>query len=235
MKQLNATGYDTDKSRGFLRNYQTCFSRFDGMADLLELGVFHGGSLLMWRDYFERGVICGLDIDEVKVPDESGRIRIYKGRQENVELLNRIGNESGPFDIIIDDASHLALPTKASFWCLFDKSLRAGGGYIIEDWRVGYWDGWPDGGQYGKIKKRRLLESKDDFNRFLSHDYGLVGFVKQLVDEMGADAYTHPSRGSIEPHRPPKFKSIEFFPGQVFITKSTAEDDVLALEPWNRS
>jgi hypothetical protein len=59
-----------------------------------------------------------------------------------------------------------------------------------------------------------------------------VGFVKQLVDEMGADAYTHSARGSTEPHRMPKFRSVEFLPGQVFVTKSTPEDDALVREQW---
>ena len=235
MEPLNTNGYDTDKSRGFLRNYQACFSRFSGSVHLLELGVFHGGSLLLWRDYFEQGSIAGLDINEVQVPDESGRIKVYQGRQEDIDLLDRIGNESGPFDIIIDDASHLAQPTKVSFWRLFDRHLKPGGVYVIEDWRVGYWGSWPDGGQYGKEEKRPLFGGKDDPKRLKSHDHGLVGFVKQLVDEMGADAYTHSSRGSTEPQRMPKFRCIEFFAGQVFVTKSTPEDDALVRESWCRT
>jgi hypothetical protein len=235
MKLLSSSGYDTDKSNGFLRNYQTYFSRFSGAVNLLELGIFHGGSLLLWRDYFAQGTIAGLDVNEVKVADDSGRIKVYNGRQEDSKILDQVGRESGPFDIIIDDASHLAELTKFSFWHLFDKHLKPGGIYVIEDWRVGYWGQWPDGGQYGKEERRPLFSGKDDPQRFRSHDYGLVGFVKQLMDEMGADAYTHASRGSKVPHRMPRFKSIEIFPGQVFISKATPADDALAREPWNRN
>ena len=38
-----------------------------------------------------------------------------------------------PLDLVIDDASHLYEPTKASFETLFPM-LRPGGIYIIEDW-----------------------------------------------------------------------------------------------------
>ena len=226
---IDAAGYDTDKSRSYLRNYEKYFSRFTGNVNLLELGIFHGGSLLLWRDYFPGGVIAGLDINEVKVPDETGRIRVYRGKQQDTALLERIAAECGPFDIIIDDASHVGEPTKVSFWKLFGH-LKEGGIYVIEDWRVGYWEGWPDGGRYGA--KHSLFQGS---RRFGSHDYGLVGFIKELVDELGADAYTHPSRGSKEPQRMPKFRSIEFFPGQVFVTKATAEDDALVRAAWSPS
>jgi SAM-dependent methyltransferase len=229
-----ASGYDTDKSRGFLRNYERYFGSLTGPVNILELGIYHGGSLLLWRDYFGAGNVAGLDIAEVNVPDESGRIKVYQGRQEDAGLLNRIGRETGPFDIVIDDASHMGGPTKASFWALFDQHLKPGGLYVIEDWRVGYWGRWPDGGQFGAPEKRSLF-AKDDPKRFRSHDYSLVGFVKQLVDELGADAYTHRSRGSTEPHRVPRFRSIEFLPGQVFVVKATPEDDAIAREPWERA
>jgi hypothetical protein len=234
-KRLSAKGYDTDKSRGFLKNYEACFGRFSGPINLLELGIFHGGSLLLWRDYLAEGRIAGLDLKRVDVPDESGRIKVYQGGQDDLALLDRIGKECGPFHVIIDDASHVGVPSKASFWHLFERYLEPGGVYVIEDWRVGYWANWPDGGQFGAPEKRGLFASKkEDPKRFKSHDFGLVGFVKQLIDELGADAYTHSSRGSQVPHRVPRFRSIEVFPGQVFVTKATPEDDALAREAWQR-
>ncbi len=240
-KQLDAAGYDTDKSRLYLRNYEAYFSPFNGAVNLLELGIYHEGSLLLWRDYFSAGTIVGLDFNAVEVLDPSGRIKVYKGHQEDVEMLDRIGSETAPdgFDVIIDDASHVAGPTAISFWRLFERHLKPGGIYVIEDWRVGYWRGWPDGAPFQTTKRQnaiaRMLRRRDSAARFSSHDHGLVGFVKQLVDELGADAYTHRSRGSSVPHRLPRFRTVQFFPGQVFIVKATAEDDALAAEPWQHA
>lgn len=241
-KPLDAAGYDTDKSRLFLRNYQAYFSQFNGAhVNVLELGIFHGGSLLLWRDYFTAGSVVGLDINAVELRDASGRIKVYQGRQEDRQLLDRIGRETAPqgFDVIIDDASHLAEPTRVSFGHLFKHHLKPGGIYVIEDWRVGYWNAWPDGASLGTVDRQnpiaRMFQKRDNVARFKSHDYGLVGFVKQLIDELGADAYTHRSRGSMGPHRTPGFRSVEFFPGQVFVVKATAEDDALAREPWQHA
>jgi hypothetical protein len=55
--------------------------------------------------------------------------------------------------------------------------------------------------------------------RFRSHMYGLVGFVKQLVDEAGMDDITHPAWGT-PPARASKFSYIQVSHGQVFIAKA---------------
>lgn len=60
--------------------------------------------------------------------------------------------------------------------------------------------------------------------RFPSHNFGMVGFVKELVDELGVDMITSPERGSKVPQQQPKFKRIEIGPGQVFIIKNGASE-----------
>lgn len=235
-KQLDATGYDTDKSSLYLKNYEEYFQYLaDKDIKLLELGVDRGGSLLLWADYFTNGTIVGLDVKQCQINDSRGSIHVYQGFQEEIALLDRIRKETAPdgFDIIIDDASHIGELTNVAFWHLFDNHLKPGGLYVIEDWGTGYWDAWPDGKQYrpashqgGFLKKfaRRLLSRK---KRFSSHHYGMVGVIKELVDELGMDDITNPARSRIVPQKYPKFKKMEITPGQVFIVKATDRDHEL--------
>ncbi len=231
--RLIAGQYDTDKSQLYLNNYERYFGPLSTLPiRLLELGVHHGGSLLMWRDFFKQGDIVGLDLNRVEIGDSSGRIHVYQGDQRDRGLLDRIGREraSEGFDIIIDDASHIGEFTRISFWHLFDRHLRAGGVYVLEDWRVGYWGGWPDGAQYRPPDSTATWI--DRFRRKPSgyrpsHSFGMVGLVKELVDELGMDAITNPARNGLAPLRLPKFQKMEICPGQVFVTKVTADDDVL--------
>src|SRR6267142_1757440 len=148
-----ATRYDTDKAllSHYLRNYEHYFSELrDKEVTLFELGIKEGGSLLMWRDYFEQARIVGLDINPVPLDEENERIRTYQGAQQDTELLDRIASENAPagFDIIIDDCAHIGVLARASFWHLFDNHLKSGGVYVIEDWGTGYWDRWVDGIRY---------------------------------------------------------------------------------------
>jgi SAM-dependent methyltransferase len=152
-RTLDASNYDTDKAAHthYLRNYEEYFRPLlDRDVRLLELGVLKGGSLLLWRDYFERGVIAGLDLNPAQIEDPTGRIRLYQGGQQETELLDRIARECAPegFDVIIDDCSHVGELARVSFWHLFENHLKPGGLYVIEDWGTGYWDFWPDGVSY---------------------------------------------------------------------------------------
>jgi SAM-dependent methyltransferase len=250
-KPLDASQYDTDKSQHahYLRNYEDYFQPLlDKETRLLELGVYYGGSLLLWRDYFEKGVIVGLDLKQPTISDNSGRIRVYEGEQQDTGLLDRIGKENAPegFDIIIDDCSHIGELTRISFWHLFDNHLKPGGLYVIEDWSTGYWDSFFDGIAFrytpnlnfspagfrirsslahlqrsAPVLNTILRWTKRILNRkqFRSHDYGLVGFVKELVDECGMADITRTDRGT-PPYRPSKFKEMKISPGQVFIVKA---------------
>lgn len=251
--------YGTDKTiNGYAERYREHFRHlFDKPVSILELGIFKGESLRMWKDMFPHGTVIGLDINPVEILDKSGRIHAYCGLQQDTSLLDKIRTETAKdgFDIIIDDASHLGELTKISFWHLFNNHLKPGGIYVIEDWRTGYWGKFPDGKQYvihangsglanfartlidslldkliqnnhGNVigatlrKVLIVLRARISQRKFRSHDWGMVGFIKELVDELGMDMITSPKRGSKIPQRDCKFLRMEIFPGQVFIFKS---------------
>jgi hypothetical protein len=105
---------------------------------LLEIGVKDGASLRMWKSYFPRADIFGIDIDPRCKTLEEDRIRIATGSQADGQFLAGCFGERPRFHIIIDDGSHINQLTLASFRHLFDRRLRSGGMYIIEDLRCSY-------------------------------------------------------------------------------------------------
>ena len=249
-----ATRYNTDKAVHvhYLKNYENAFKELVGKdVKLLELGIKHGGSLFLWRDYFEKGVIAGLDINPVTLNDDSGRIHTYQGMQQDTALLDRIAQDVAPdgFDVIIDDCSHIGILSRSSFWHLFENHLKKGGLYIIEDWGTGYWDHWVDGVRYkpgGKgfsqplYKVTRGLARLQQFpslrhlplvggllraakasivrREFHSHDCGMVGFVKELVDELGRPDIASAAGGSSTTS---KFREMKVYSSHLFITKNS--------------
>ena len=239
-KKLNEKRYGTDKGEHFLENYENHFNHLvNEKINLLELGIFKGDSLLMWRDYFDKGTIVGLDVNSIELNDPSNQIHVYQGFQEDKKTLDKIRDETAKdgFDIIIDDASHIGELTKVSFWHLFENHLKPGGVYVIEDWGTGYWGKWPDGEKYvisdsDDLMERNDAESKSSKkwfrirkkphykHKFQSHNSGMVGFIKQLVDEQGIADITRPDQGNKIPNRESKFLQMEIFPGQVFIVKN---------------
>ena len=217
--RLKAGEFNTDKSQAYLDNYESWFSRLrDKKVAVLELGVLDGGSLIMWSKYFKKGTIVGLDINDIRLPSSYKNIKVYKGLQQDYTLLQKMFQETAPkgFDIIIDDASHLGEQTSLSFKYLFNNCLRPSGIYVVEDWGTGYWSTYPDGKKFdnrksavGKVGRR---------GKFPSHEYGMVGFVKQLVDEQGMRDIT--SSFGVPPFRQSMFNKMIICPGQVAVFKT---------------
>jgi hypothetical protein len=54
---------------------------------------------------------------------------------------------------------------------------------------------------------------------YVTHDYGMVGFVKELVDELGMADITHPQFG-IAPQRASRFREMRLSTSHLFITKA---------------
>lgn len=115
----------------------------------LEIGVYKGGSLAMWRQYLHaETVIVGLDIDRACLafdrPDEGVHVRI--GDQSDHRFLRAIVEEFGPFDVIIDDGSHVCSHMIKTFDFLFLNGLAENGLYIAEDTHSNFWPGYRDQG-----------------------------------------------------------------------------------------
>jgi hypothetical protein len=136
-----ALKYGTDKSskgHGFTRWYEALFGavRWQDTV-ILEIGIWHGASLRMWREWVgPRPVIAGLDDDPALRAEHEAlaqeEFRIFHGHQQDVSVLDRIVQECGPFDLVIDDGGHRPAEQIASFGFLWGH-VKPGGWYAIED------------------------------------------------------------------------------------------------------
>ena len=161
--------------------------------NILEIGMWDGGSLAIWSEIFLPSKLVGIDFkadrgdsDYFKQYLESrnlqGRVHTYWGTDQGdrAALSEIVDREfKGPIDLILDDASHLYEPTKVSFELLFPK-LREGGVYIIEDWA---WLHWP--------------EFQDD--PYFSGQIGLTKLVIELTEMIGSARATPPAILTVMP------------------------------------
>jgi SAM-dependent methyltransferase len=143
-----ARQHGTDKSRyqhGFAELYERELSGWrEYPISVLEIGVYKGASLRMWRDYFPEGRIVGVDINPEAREYEDGRIEIRIGDQSDREFLQQLGSADGPFDLIVDDGGHFANQQTASLRELWPY-LRPGGMYVVEDIHTSYFKSWQMG------------------------------------------------------------------------------------------
>ncbi len=101
-------------------------------VNVFEIGVATGGSLSLWSHQLRNPTITALDINPNTLQIIVPRTTLLLGDQGDIPLLNCINMKYGPFDLIVDDGSHLAEHQVTSFNCLWPL-LDDGGYYVIED------------------------------------------------------------------------------------------------------
>lgn len=114
--------------------YHRHFQRFVGTdVHVVEIGVYSGGSLQMWRDYFGPECrITGVDIAEECRAYESDRTRIAIGDQADRDFWASFRAASPRVDILIDDGGHTPEQQMVTVEEMLPH-LAPGGVYVCED------------------------------------------------------------------------------------------------------
>lgn len=175
----NNEGPIVQKWLHYLPVYERHFSPYVGKPiKFLEIGVARGGSLQMWRKFLgDQAVLFGIDInpDCAQFDGQAGQVRI--GSQDDPAFLERVVQEMGGVDIVLDDGSHDSRHIRASLHALYPK-LSEGGLYVIEDLHCSYWPKWSGG-------YRRSVAFWED--------------IKKMIDDM--HHWYHKRGQKIEPTR----------------------------------
>lgn len=130
--------------------YDTHFAKYIGKSPrVLEMGVYQGGSLKMLEQYFGAGAtVVGLDIwpGTINLRDLAN-LNVHVGSQVDPQFLGLMNARYGPWDIVIDDASHRTGHQIESFR-LFSQPgwMNPDSTYLIEDTHTSEWPEYIDHG-----------------------------------------------------------------------------------------
>lgn len=127
------------KWKHYFEIYDRHFSKFrEKDVTIVEIGVYQGGSLQMWKDYFgSKCKVIGVDIlPECKAFEEEN-IEIIIGSQEDVSFLDELKAKVPKIDILIDDGGHTMNQQITTFKSLFPH-ISENGVYLCEDLHTSY-------------------------------------------------------------------------------------------------
>lgn len=126
-------GSDKDNGHTYDYFYDSQFASFDRNAplDILESGVWRGGSLVALKSYFPNANITGVDIVDV---------RLEHNKRTDIRFVQCDIKDYKPdrkFDIIIEDGSH---SNEDALWAgsHMGEWLKEGGMLVIEDVQEGF-------------------------------------------------------------------------------------------------
>jgi hypothetical protein len=130
----NLTGPGVWKWRHYFPAYERHLAGFVGRpVRVIEIGIFSGGSLGMWRKYFgDDSQIIGVDIEPVCRSYARDGIEVVIGDQADPGFWAAFCDTHAPVDIVIDDGGHLPHQQIAALEMLLPH-IRPGGVYLCED------------------------------------------------------------------------------------------------------
>ncbi len=116
--------------------YERHFAKFRGRPiNLLEIGIYSGGSLDMWRDYFgPLAGIIGVDIapECMAYHDPAKGVSVVIGDQSDPSFWQNLKARMPKLDIVIDDGSHKPRHQMTTLNELMPH-MNPGGTILIED------------------------------------------------------------------------------------------------------
>lgn len=163
-----------DANRGPLLNkwlhyfdiYDRHFARFRGREIVMvEIGIYHGGSLGMWKSYFgPQATLVGVDINPRALKFADEQVTVVIGDQSNRDFLRSLRERYPRIDVLLDDGGHSMEQQIATFEELYD-AVAEDGVYMVEDTHTSYWPEYGGG---------------------LGADGSFLEYTKRLVDQLNA-------------------------------------------------
>jgi hypothetical protein len=166
--------------------YERLLEKFRGKdVTFVEIGVFNGGSLDVWKKYFsKKSRIIGIDLNPQCKKFQKDNIEIYIGSQSDQDFWDFFFDKVGPVDIVIDDGGHTNIQQIITAVNVI-PNINNNGILIVEDTHASY------------MKK---------FNN--PSNYSFINFVKKGIDDINS---TFPGLTKFKFSLNKYLYSIEFF------------------------
>jgi hypothetical protein len=97
---------------------------------VLEIGIWQGGSILLWRDFFPNAVVYGVDISYCAALEKQDRVIQLNSNAYSTEFTDQF--EKNSFDVIIDDGPH-TLESMIFYIIHYLPLVKVDGLFILED------------------------------------------------------------------------------------------------------
>lgn len=182
--------------------YDRHFQKYKGKrVVVVEFGVYHGGSLKMWKDYFGSNArIIGVDINPECKKFKDKNVEIFIGDQEDRAFLKKLMKKIGPVDVVIEDGGHTMKQQIHTFEEVYPY-VKEDGVFLIEDLHTSYWEGYGGGyrkaGTFIEYAKDRI----DELNAWHSKDnesFKVTDFTKSTYSIHAYDSIVVFEKGKIE-------------------------------------
>jgi len=157
-KSFETSKYYSTKYKNYFKIYDHIFKKYIGKKIILvEIGVLNGGSLFMWRDFFNGNAeIIGVDLNPIAKKWEKHGFKIFIGNQSDPNFWRDFFKEIGSVDIVIDDGGHT---NKQQIFTLLETipNINDKGMLVVEDVHASYMTKFRNPSNYSFINFSKII------------------------------------------------------------------------------
>jgi len=137
--------HPSSKHSTYFPAYDDIFTKYIGKEiTFVEVGVFGGGSLFMWRNFFgKQARIIGVELNPEAKKWEKDGFEIFIGDQSDPDFWIDFYKQVGEIDILLDDGGHTYVQQIVTSEIALDN-IKNGGVLVIEDTHTSYMDKFGD-------------------------------------------------------------------------------------------
>jgi hypothetical protein len=152
--------YFSTKHSSYFQVYEELLARFRNTpVTFVEVGVFNGGSLFMWRDYLGPAArIIGIDLNPLAKKWEADGFEIHIGDQGDPDFWTGFFSRVGDVDVVLDDGGHTnEQQIVTAHHCI--AHIRNGGLLIVEDTHASYLEAFGNPSRHSFINyAKRMID-----------------------------------------------------------------------------
>lgn len=157
-KAFRNSPYLSNKHSSYFQTYGELFEKYRGKSiTFVEIGVFSGGSLFMWRDYFgPQARIIGVEFNPDAVRWREHGFEIHIGSQSDPDFWKNFFEKVGPVDVVLDDGGHTyEQQISTVHYCI--PHVNDGGMIAVEDTHTSYFKDFGHPSRYSFIEWVKVL------------------------------------------------------------------------------
>ena len=170
------------KLNSYFNIYENLFKEYRNKPiTFVEVGIFGGGSLFMWKKYFHpKSRIIGIDLNPLSKSYEKYGFEIFIGDQENENFWRNFYKKVGKIDILLDDGGHTDLQQMQTLLSSI-KNIKDDGLIVVEDVHTSYLT------EFGNPSKNSFVNYSKKIIDLLNYRYsGLnkLKYKKNIINEL---------------------------------------------------
>ena len=164
-KSFTKSKYLSLKYKNYFLIYDKLFNQYRNKKIIfVDIGVFSGGSLFMWKNFFgKKAKIIGIDLNPKSKKFEKYGFKIFIGDQSKESFWKNFFKKVGKVDIVLDDGGHTNYQQIITTNCCV-PNIKDNGMLVIEDVHTSF------------IKNKWYNPSK----------YSYINYCKKIIEDINS-------------------------------------------------